>query len=348
MKKFIITSFLVISGCLSLAQTYLIQVKPVGSKFWKYANLTGEIVIDCQYPRTYPFSKDGLAAEYFPQNNTYVIINTRGEELSTEISKYHLIEIFGYGAKGYSEGLLAVMIKDKWGYMDVTGRIVVPLKYDHLTEFNDGCGVAILKDQFFLIDRNGNETPVEGEPDDVKQFTENLAPFFSKKERWGFINTSGKIVILPQFLSVGNFYNGKTRARNSNNLIGLINEKGEWILDPAYNVIKDFDKVSGLARAKKGDSWFYINENGEEFTFDISEISDDFREGLARGRKGELFGFFNNKGEWVIEPQFQDTRDFKNGYAGAKSGDLWGLIDKKGNWIIKPSFAGITDVMIVD
>ena len=349
MKKFILTTFLGLLGYYSMAQIYLVQVKPVGSTTWKYANLQGQIVINCEYPRTYPFSKEGLAAEYYPKKNLYVIINTRGEEIKTEIQKYHLIEIFGYHAAGYSDGLLAVMIKDKWGFMDTGGKIVVPLKYDHVTEFNNGHGIAKSGDQFFIVDRNGNETPVESKfIDDIKQFAENLAPFSSKKERWGFMNTSGKINILPQFLSVGYFVNGKAWARSSNKLCGFINDKGEWIINPEYNEMKDFDNESGLARGKKGESWLYINEQGQEFTFTLSEIYDDFHEGLARGRQGELFGFYNNKGEWVIEPQFEGSRDFKNGYAGVKSGGLWGLIDKKGKWIIKPSFVGITDVMIVE
>jgi|WetSurMetagenome_2_1015567.scaffolds.fasta_scaffold631004_1 hypothetical protein len=47
MKRIMLIAVLSFSGIFSNAQTYLIHVKPVGSSFWKYANLKGEIVIDC-------------------------------------------------------------------------------------------------------------------------------------------------------------------------------------------------------------------------------------------------------------------------------------------------------------
>jgi hypothetical protein len=348
MKKLILFSTLSLFAGFSIAQTYLVQVRPVGSKLWKYANLKGEIVIDCEYPKTYPFSSDGFAIAYFPKKNLYVIINTRGEEIATEIQHFCVKDIYGYGAKGYSDGLIAVMIKDKWGYMDTCGKVAVPLKYDFVTEFGDGCGIVRSGDQYNVVDRYGNVTPLKEQPiAEMKQFTCNLAPFKSKNDLWGYLNSSGEAAISPQYSAVGYFSDGIAWVRSVNYLFGLINEKGEWVVRPEFDDIKQFDSESDLARAKKGEASGYVNKQGEFFTFNISEISDDFHEGLARGRRGGLFGFYNSKGEWVIEPRFEGARDFSNGYAGVKSGGLWGIIDKKGNWIVKPAFLGITDVSAI-
>jgi hypothetical protein len=105
MNKITLTTILGLYSVFSIAQTYLIQVRPIGSKLWKYANLKGEIMINCKYPKTYPFSKEGFAVECFPKKNLYVIINTRDEEISTEIKHFYLKDVYGYGAKGYSDGL---------------------------------------------------------------------------------------------------------------------------------------------------------------------------------------------------------------------------------------------------
>lgn len=349
MKKSILVLVMSLFAVFSFTQTYLVQVKPIGSKLWKYADLNGEIVIDCDYPKTYPFSKDGFAVEYFPKKNLYVIINTRGEEIPAEIQHFYLKDVYGYGAKGYFDGLIAVMIEDKWGYMDTCGKVAVPLKYDYITEFGNGYGIGRLGEQYFVIDRSGNETPVKEQTiTDVKQFTCNLAPFRIERGEWGYLNTSGEAAILPQYSAVGYFTDGIAWVRTVNHLFGLIDEKGEWVVKPEYDEMKQFDSESGMARAKRGETRGYVNKQGEFFTFTISDITDDFHEGMARGRKDGLFGFFNSKGEWVIEPQFEGVRDFKNGYAGAKSGDLWGIIDKMGNWIVKPAFLGLTDVSFID
>ena len=55
--------------CFSNAQTYLIHVKPIDSKIWKYADLKGEIVINCEYPVSYEFSEDGFGVGYYPKKN---------------------------------------------------------------------------------------------------------------------------------------------------------------------------------------------------------------------------------------------------------------------------------------
>lgn len=327
---------------------YLIKVRPVDSKFWKYANLKGEIVIDCEYPKTYPFSVEGYAVAYFPKGNRFVIIDKKGNELNTEIKDFMLKDYGGYAAKGFSDGFVAVMIEKKWGYLDTHGKLAIPLKYDNVTEFNSGYGIARLNDRFYIIDKNGNETLIEDLGTlDVKRFSESLAPFKSANELWGYIDVKGKTAINPLYKAVGYFINGIAWARDDRGLVGLINTKGEWILPPEYNEIKPFDPESGLACVKKGENVGYINLSGEMTTFPITEVVDDFHEGLARGRKGLFFGFYDITGKWVIEPRYESVLDFKNGYAGAKSGGLWGLIDKKGNYIIQPVFLGIDDVMIV-
>lgn len=348
MNKIVFLAWFFLLGPLSNAQEYLIKIKPVDSRFWKYANLKGEIIIDCEYPKTYPFSVEGYAVEYYPKGNNYVIIDTKGHELNTEIKGFLLKDIGGYGAKGFSDGFIAVMIDKKWGYMDTQGKLAVPLKYDYISEFSNGYGIARLNDRFYVVDKHGYEKLVD-DPGalDVRHFADSLAPFKSANELWGFINTQGKTVINPAYAAVGYFENGIAWARDARSLIGLINTKGEWILSPEYNDIKPFDPESGLARVKKGENVGYINISGEMITFTLSEVVDDFHEGLARGRKGVFFGFYDSTGTWVIEPRFESILDFKNGYAGAKSGGLWGLIDKKGNWIIQPVFLGIDDVTIV-
>lgn len=347
MKKITLLFAMSLMFCFTYAQTKLIMVKPVGSKTWKYANIKGEIVINCEYPESYSFSEDGVAPVYYPKKNQYLLINAKGEELNTEIQNFTLKDAFGYGAKGFSDGLVAVMVNKKWGYMNTEGELAVPLKYDNLSEFHDGYGIGRTGSQFYVVDGTGKEIPVEDGITDAKEFSENLAPFTSVNEMKGFINTAGKIAIPAQFRSVGFFTGGIAWAKNTDNLTGFINTKGEWVIKPEFANVKEFDKESGLARVKKGESWMYVNAKGETISFNISDVTDDFYEGMAKGKKNNLLGFHNNKGEWVIEPQFEGVRDFKNGYAGAKSGGLWGVIDKQGNWVIKPMFAGVNDVVVI-
>ena len=333
-------------GYYSNSQIYNIHVKPVGSKTWKYANIKGDIIIDYNYPVSYQFSHDGVGVVYYPKKNLYILINTKGEEINTQIHDFDLKDVMGYGAKGFSGGLVNVRLDKKWGCLDTTGRLVIPIRYDDLSEFNDGYGIGRIDINFYIINNTGNEILVEGKGIiDIRHFTENLAPFTSIDNKKGFIDINGNIVIPSQFLEVGYFNNGFVWAKNSEGLIGYINNRGEWVIKPQFSAAKDFDKESDLARVKNGERWVYVNAKGEILSFNISETTYDFYEGLAKGKKTYFFGFYNNKGEWVIQPQYEGVRDFKNGFAAAKENGLWGIIDKEGEWVIKPTFAGIKDVI---
>jgi WG containing repeat len=47
----------------------------------------------------------------------------------------------------FSEGLAAVSIHEKWGYIDPTGKVVIPLKFDQILSFHEGLGAASMTDK---------------------------------------------------------------------------------------------------------------------------------------------------------------------------------------------------------
>lgn len=63
-------------------------------------------------------------------------------------------------AKDFSEGLAAVCL-DAWGYIDPTGRVVIPLNYDCAEPFENGNATVSLNGAEFVIDKNGNRVDQE-------------------------------------------------------------------------------------------------------------------------------------------------------------------------------------------
>ncbi len=333
----------------SFSQTYLTQVKPAGSKTWGYANQKGELVIAAQYAKCYKFSPEGLAAIYDQEEKQYHFINPKNERLATETKSYKLRDGMGFDVEGFMGGLALIRVGEKWGYMDVSGKLVISAKYDDANDFTDGHAAVKTGTTYFIIDKKGTETAVEGTGIvDIKDFTEGLAPYKTADKKTGFIGTDGKIAIPAQYESVGYFKNGLAWAKQPGGTLGYVNPKGEWVIKPQFTAGKNFEKESGLARVKVGEKWTYVNKAGEVMNISDADALGDFSEGLADGKKGEKKGFYNSKGEWVIQPQFQDTRDFKNGFAAAKLGEKWGMINKKGEWVIQPTFDGIKDMEVVN
>lgn len=127
-------------------------------------------------------------------------------------------------------------------------------------------------------------------------------------EKWGFINTAGKIVIEPRFDRLGNLSEGLAAVRVGQQE-GFIDKNGKIVIEPKFAAVGDFS--GGLARANLGG---VVTESGE-----------------LRGGK---WGFINKSGEMVVSPLYGEAGDFVGGLAPVKGIDNWGYIDTKGKIVI--------------
>ena len=61
-------------------------------------------------------------------------------------------------ATPFSEGLAAVVLNNKYGFIDKEGKDVIPLKYDLISSsFSEGLVSVMLKGKWGFIDKNGTE-----------------------------------------------------------------------------------------------------------------------------------------------------------------------------------------------
>ena len=116
---------------------------------------------------------------------------------------------------------------------------------------------------------------------------------------------------------------------------GLVNTKGEFVLQPEFDYISDFQ--NGMAVVSKNEKYGIVNVKGEfviEMRFDSLKSFENDKYALAKS--GEKWGYININGDFVIAPQFDDARSFAGKeYARVKIGGRSELIDRKGNLISK-------------
>ena len=63
---------------------------------------------------------------------------------------------YAYTSK-FSKGLADVTLNGKWGYIDKTGREIIPFKYDMAYAFGEGLVAVCLNDKFGFVDKRGKE-----------------------------------------------------------------------------------------------------------------------------------------------------------------------------------------------
>lgn len=327
-------------------QRYIAQVKPAGQELWGYMSSTGEMVVPPTYKGCFRFNESGYAAVQDPATKNGAFINTKGERLATEVGAFQLISSFGGGdVQGFSCGLAPVKVGETWGFLNTEGKLAVQPVYDKVDAFESCLSTVMKGKKLFILTAEGKETPVaDAGIVDVKSFTDGLAPFKTKDKLHGFMNGDQQVVIPATFLSVGYFSNGLAWAKDKSEKVGFIDKQGQWVIAPTFEAAKEMDPVSGLARVKSGETWYYVDRGGREVRPSGATGLGDFSEGLAEAKQGELTGFLGPDGNWAIQPQFQGARAFKNGFAAAKRGEVWGYIDTKGNWVIEPRFDAVKDM----
>ena len=109
-------------------------------------------------------------------------------------------------AKSFREGLAPVNLNDKWGFIDRTGKEIIPLKYDDAESFLKGLAPVKLNGKWGFIDRTGKEI-IPLKYDDAKSFSEGLAQV-TLDGKWGFISCTGKEIIPLKYDDASWFFIG--------------------------------------------------------------------------------------------------------------------------------------------
>ena len=118
------------------------------------------------------------------------------------------------------------------GYIDETGYEVVPVIYDRLdTSFREGLAPACLNDRWGYVDTAGRLV-IGPWFDEVDQFSEGLAAV-EQSDKWGYIAPSGRFAVEPQFDFAGWFHSGYAQV-HLDGKTGLIDKAGAWVLEPEF------------------------------------------------------------------------------------------------------------------
>jgi len=118
--------------------------------------------------------------------------------------------------RSFKNGLAPVCKEKKWGYIDLTGKVVIPLKYRDAELFsNDGLAPVKSSKLWGFIDKEGKEVIEQKyvittggfslfQKNIEKGFINGLARVKYKKT-WGFINTKGELLNNTWFINLEDF-----------------------------------------------------------------------------------------------------------------------------------------------
>ena len=248
-------------------------------------------------------------------------------------------------AKDFHEGLAAVKLEDRWGYIDYLGRVAIPIVHRAFEAGDFSDGFAFVGDHY--IDTEGNPAFVRIDPDTdertEKFFTDGL-PFSQGLAavqvggQWGYIDLMGNYVIAPSFEMAGSFFEDLAPARKGGHW-GYIDMRGRFVIEPKFLRAGNFH--DGIATVNYNSKWGFINKEGKFIIKPVYYEAGNFVYDLAPVRTRSTYrgwGFISPKNKFAIPRRYNSAGNFGNGLAPVAADTRWGYIDVHGDWVISPQF----------
>lgn len=247
---------------------------------WGFIDITGTFVIKPAYAYVSDFNSKGIAIAidskaYYetgkvylidrtgktvagpftgsaPQNfeNGYIVLKSNtGYVLMDETAKIVLQSTNTLYA--YQDGMLRFSTvtggKELYGYMDITGKIIIPAKYQYAGEFSNGLAVVTINDtSYAIIDKKGKLIKVSDHYINSGDLSQDFIPYSVKigdyDYLYGYQTTAGKIVTPAKYSYIDGFKDGiaivaESKDEEYNEKYGLIDKTGKYIIQPQYSGI---------------------------------------------------------------------------------------------------------------
>lgn len=176
-----------------------------------------------------------------------------------------------------------------------------------------------------------------------------LLPFFSfsqpyfpvkQNQKWGLITLDGRLQLTPQYDALSTFDRYGYATIQKNNLVGLLNKKGEVVIPAQY---EDVEVVAAnyFALLKNG---VWLLQNTQQKTilknYDDVLIWNDY--GIAFARNGK-WGMINFSGRSLISPEYEGLQP-QNDFIITQKGDRFGLHLRNGKKVLSPVAAELQAV----
>jgi len=201
-------------------------------------------------------------------NDGWKWINTRGETIEKPTDLDFL--------RDYGRVLESVSIGDKYGYINASGKLVIPATFDS-----------------------------------ASYFTSNGLAYVRLGKKYGYINTKGDIVIPAEFDDANDFASNGLALVKIDGKFGYINSKGKIVIPAIYDYARNFAD-NGLALVQVNDRKKYINSQGTvAIEKDFENCWNFTSSGLAAVKIGGKIGFMNSKGTVVIPPKYDTARNYE-------------------------------------
>lgn len=327
------------------------------------------------------WDNDTYSVKIYGSNNTAGKVNTNVNN-NNDLDGFKVVgellnrEYYPKDANNpFSEGLMCVEKDGQYGYVDKTGKVVIPCIYESANGFSEGLAVVRRAGErsYGYMDKTG-KVVIPFNYSYATDFAEDFAAVEDSNGNWGYINKSGELVI-PCIYESASYYKQGTTVVSKNGTWLIIDKQGNEIDKNAirntfwFNNVMVADRKDGKFGYKNileeeivpyiyleaqssydGIGWVMsengfgaVDISGKEIVPCIYSSFKAFSEGLAVVFKSFEGGYVDMSGNEVIPCIYDVAGDFSEGLARVRKDDTWRYIDKSGKEIISCKYEYVSN-----
>jgi hypothetical protein len=265
-------------------------------------NTTGAYFVRPKYSYIAPFSEG--RAVVIDENGHYRLTNDSGDILTSKDYSY-MADIHDGRAMVNNQQADG---KTMYGYVDRSGKEVIPLRYEDASDFANHRAIVKVKDNQYALIRHDGSTEAEYHFPFVGVLGDGLLPFQQTVNgKYGYINEKGNVRIQPAYSTAFPFQNGRAIVNNAADFgseYGLIDTRGNVVIQNNYNDIQALGQQRyAVGKAIDSDQPFL----------------------------GSMYAIFDADGKRLTEFSYTDVMAYKRGLASASNGRTTFFINTSGN-----------------
>ena len=221
----------------------------------------------------------------------YTYLNENGKEFTDWYDK-ELVDVGWISFSNFNNKGFCVRKNNKWGIFDNKGKVLLPFEYD----------------EPIINLRNASE-PLE----------------IQKNGLIGLIDSTGKIIVQPQYSRMEGYYNGYVQVLK-NGKWDLIDINGKERSAPIYDslLVNRYFKF-----AKYGSKWGIIDRDVRNYKINDISLNGHF----AQVKVNTQWGIVDSNLKPLIEPQLDFIDEIKSSFIVGKSKNKWQVFNTKGERI---------------
>jgi hypothetical protein len=240
----------------------------------------------------------------------------------------------------------------KAGYIDHSGKIAIPLRFDEVRPFSEGLAGVRVDDDWGYIDTSGKFV-IKPQLFEISPFSGGIASvgvYFPKKKVidgqvgfYSYIDRTGKLITDERFGVAFDFSDGVAKVLTWDYKHVFIDRTGRHVFEFDTENFREgrarFQTHGNMPDSRSG----YVDTTGKVVIPATYLSGKDFSEGLACVYTQKGAGFINADGKTVIDFKYDECRPFSEGLAAVHTDDGWGYIDKNEKMMISPKFAEVEE-----